>query len=106
MSARFAILPFIFALLDALEAYERKQLDDPSSLEAKLGRSRCLKALGEWERLNHLAVDLWIKPLPSHVKSQVAYAAASAALNLRKWDFMYDSTLEYHFILLRMPFYM
>ena len=44
---------------DALEAYERKQLSDRSSLDYTLGRMRCLASLGEWDRLSHIANTLW-----------------------------------------------
>lgn len=44
---------------DALAAYERKQKDDPQSVELTLGRMRCLHALGEWERLAQLSLETW-----------------------------------------------
>ncbi len=44
---------------DALESYERKQLVEPDSVECALGRMRCLRSLGEWERLNNLSADFW-----------------------------------------------
>ena len=74
---------------DALEAYERKQLEDPVSVDLMLGRMRCLRygrnwqvnmalryicrsyrrlcsaffiivrALGEWERLSQLSSVVW-----------------------------------------------
>ncbi|KFH18229.1 putative target of rapamycin (TOR) [Toxoplasma gondii MAS] len=43
----------------ALEAYEQREREDPSNAEWLKGKMRCLRALGEWERLAFLADDLW-----------------------------------------------
>ncbi|CBZ55468.1 Phosphatidylinositol 3-kinase tor2, related [Neospora caninum Liverpool] len=43
----------------ALEAYEQREREDPSNAEWLKGKMRCLRALGEWERLAVLADDLW-----------------------------------------------
>ncbi|PFH33616.1 hypothetical protein BESB_078320 [Besnoitia besnoiti] len=43
----------------ALEAYEQREREDPSNAEWLKGKMRCLRALGEWERLAFLAADMW-----------------------------------------------
>ncbi|CEM08834.1 unnamed protein product [Vitrella brassicaformis CCMP3155] len=79
---------------DALEAYEIRQLDDRTNLEWTRSRMRCLHALGEWDRLSELSRKVWDSnhpglrdPLRRH---EVAYLAAAAEFNLRKWDKMND----------------
>eukprot|EP00457_Paulinella_chromatophora_P000061 gb/GEZN01000061.1/.p1 GENE.gb/GEZN01000061.1/~~gb/GEZN01000061.1/.p1 ORF type:complete len:2707 (+),score=463.21 gb/GEZN01000061.1/:107-8227(+) len=72
---------------DALEAYERRQLEFPQDAEATLGRMRCLKALGEWERLSALSQDLWLRSEGDPViRAKTAGLAAAAAWNLGQWD--------------------
>jgi FKBP12-rapamycin complex-associated protein len=44
---------------DALEAYEKKQKEDPKSLDLAIGQMRCLQALGEWDRLAEVSEKLW-----------------------------------------------
>jgi len=44
---------------EALESYERKQIENPETVDYTLGRMRCLKALGEWERLYTLTETTW-----------------------------------------------
>eukprot|EP01083_Nonionella_stella_P022317 61746_1 len=73
---------------DALCTYERKQLDDPTSVPLTLGRMRCLRALGEFERLSYLAADLWQRADEASVHRQIAPLAASAAWQLSRWDDM------------------
>jgi len=74
---------------DALEAYERKQLEVPNSVECALGRMRCLRSLGEWNRLSQLAQDLWERTDGDMItRKQIAPLAAAAAFNLRQWDDM------------------
>ncbi|KAI8593944.1 armadillo-type protein [Geranomyces variabilis] len=72
---------------DGLAAYERKQAEDPSSVEATLGRMRCLHNLGEWEALSQLGQDRWIYA-NNDVKKAIAPLAAAAAWGLRQWDLM------------------
>lgn len=43
---------------DALDAYERKQLEQPENPDWTIGRMRCLRALGEWPRVGVLADEL------------------------------------------------
>jgi phosphatidylinositol kinase/protein kinase (PI-3 family) len=72
---------------DALEAYERRQLEAADNVEFTLGRMRCLRALGEWERLAALGSDLWTRSSDS-VRRDVAPLAAAAAWNLGQWELM------------------
>lgn len=46
---------------EALEAHERKQLENPDNIECCLGRMRCLRALGDWERLATLSHHMWAR---------------------------------------------
>jgi len=87
---------------DALEAYERKQLDNPLDPDAALGRMRCLRALGQWHRLALLSNEFWEKgdEEPSSrskvrrfdeeptIRSKIAPLAAEAAWDLGQWDRM------------------
>ena len=72
---------------DGLAAYERKQLDEPQSLDATLGRMRCLHNLGEWESLSQLAHDRWSNA-SMDVKKAIAPLAASAAWGMGEWEDM------------------
>ncbi|GAM22047.1 hypothetical protein SAMD00019534_052220 [Acytostelium subglobosum LB1] len=72
---------------DALSAYEKKQKDDPHSIENTLGIMRCLHALGEWERLGQLSHEVW-KNANESTKSSVAPLASAAAWNLASWESM------------------
>lgn len=73
---------------DALEVYERKQMDDITNVECTLGRIRCLSALGEWPRLLTLSDNIWSQNTDNHVLCQVAPFAVDAACNLRQWERM------------------
>eukprot|EP00698_Gefionella_okellyi_P003488 TRINITY_DN13298_c0_g1_i1.p1 TRINITY_DN13298_c0_g1~~TRINITY_DN13298_c0_g1_i1.p1 ORF type:complete len:2319 (-),score=474.81 TRINITY_DN13298_c0_g1_i1:41-6196(-) len=70
---------------DALAAYERRQADDPLNPDLMLGRMRCLRALGEWEKLTALATDAWQTASPA-TREAVAPLAAASAFNLRQFD--------------------
>ncbi|KAL2912121.1 phosphatidylinositol kinase-related protein kinase tor1 [Polyrhizophydium stewartii] len=72
---------------DGLAAYERKQLEEPHSEEALLGRMRCLHNLGEWESLATLAQERW-PDARADVKKAMASLAAAAAWGLGQWDTM------------------
>ncbi|KAJ3290058.1 phosphatidylinositol kinase- protein kinase tor1 [Borealophlyctis nickersoniae] len=72
---------------DGLAAYERKQAEDPLSVEATLGRMRCLHNLGEWEALSTLAQERWMYA-KEDVKKAIAPMAAAAAWGLGQWDMM------------------
>ena len=76
---------------DALDAYERKQEEDPANLAWTVGRMRCHHALGDWETLCGLARETWrSEQLASDGSSraEVAHLAAAAAWNLRNWQEM------------------
>ena len=72
---------------DGLQAYERKQQEDPSSLDATLGRMRCLHMLGEWESLSNLAQERW-KDSPVDIKKALAPLAAAGAWGTGDWEAM------------------
>eukprot|EP01113_Clastostelium_recurvatum_P006582 TRINITY_DN1298_c0_g1_i1.p1 TRINITY_DN1298_c0_g1~~TRINITY_DN1298_c0_g1_i1.p1 ORF type:complete len:2380 (+),score=927.36 TRINITY_DN1298_c0_g1_i1:62-7201(+) len=72
---------------DALSAYERKQKDDPMSIELTMGRMRCHHALGEWEKLASLSNEAW-RPAQDTTRAAIAPLAAAAAWNLGNWDRM------------------
>ncbi|KAJ3106200.1 phosphatidylinositol kinase- protein kinase tor1 [Phlyctochytrium planicorne] len=74
---------------DGLAAYERKQAEDPHSVEATLGRMRCLHNLGEWEALSQLAQERW-PYAKDEVKRAIAPLAAGAAWGLGQWGMMND----------------
>ncbi len=86
---------------DALEAYDRKAAGGVApSPDLQIARMRCLRALGEWERLAALSQNVW-KVASEAVRREVAPLAAAAAWNLHRWDHMddyvavmKDSTLE------------
>ncbi|CAO3668466.1 unnamed protein product [Umbelopsis vinacea] len=72
---------------DALDAYERQQLEKPADMDITLGRMRCLHALGEWDRLAALAQDKWVHS-PVENRKRMATFAAAAAWGLGQWDQM------------------
>ena len=80
---------------DALEAYERRQLEQPNNTDLTLGRIRCLRALGEWERVEALGMHLW-SVADDSIKRELAPLVASGAYNLGRWDDMekYLSVME------------
>lgn len=71
---------------DAVDAYEIKQIENPFSVGLTLGRMRCVRALGEWERLQSLGRDIWNRVSAPQIRAQIAPLAAAAALNLQQWD--------------------
>lgn len=75
---------------DALEAYERKQLEVFDDIETMVSRMRCLLALGEWSRLLNLARQAWNNPRLHEedltIRQQVANLACTAGWNLGHWD--------------------
>ncbi|KAK5667368.1 phosphatidylinositol kinase-related protein kinase tor1 [Batrachochytrium dendrobatidis] len=72
---------------DGLAAYERKQAEDPNSVEALLGRMRCLHNLGRWEALAELSQERWSSSR-SDVKKAMSSLAAAAAWGVGQWDVM------------------
>lgn len=70
---------------EALEAYEKKQAEDPNNFDIKFGRMRCLHALGEWESLSVLARENW-RAVSSEQRRKIAPLAAAAAWGLAQWE--------------------
>eukprot|EP01083_Nonionella_stella_P006217 18090_1 len=90
---------------DALDAYERSQLEEPNNIALKLGRMRCLAALGNWQRLHRLAKHAWKNEIPAannavdnknttkmeydfDNKQLIASLGAVASWHLEKWKDM------------------
>ncbi|KAJ3130914.1 phosphatidylinositol kinase- protein kinase tor1 [Physocladia obscura] len=73
---------------DALAGYERKQAEDPSSIDALQGRMRCLQNLGEWESLSAIAQQRFYSTNDESIRKSIAPIGASAAWSLQEWDFM------------------
>ncbi|TPX76526.1 hypothetical protein CcCBS67573_g02191 [Chytriomyces confervae] len=72
---------------DALAGYERKQAENPKSVEALFGRMRCLQNLGEWNKLSDLSKERWTEE-KDDVKRIMAPLAAAAAWSTSSWLFM------------------
>ncbi|KAK9433284.1 armadillo-type protein, partial [Lipomyces doorenjongii] len=72
---------------DALEAYNRREEDEPNSLDITMGKMRCLHALGEWDLLSQLAHEKWINS-NNEIRRSIAPLAAAAAWGLGQWDRM------------------
>lgn len=72
---------------DALEAYNRRELEEPDSMEVTMGKMRCLHALGEWEQLSKLAQERWTNS-SSDIRRAVAPLAAAASWGLFQWERM------------------
>ncbi|KAK9465831.1 armadillo-type protein [Lipomyces arxii] len=72
---------------DALEAYNRREKDEPDSLDITMGKMRCLHALGEWELLSELAHTKWINS-SVEIRRSIAPLATAAAWGLGHWDNM------------------
>ena len=70
---------------DALEVYQRKQLEDPSDVEICLGRIRCLDALGEWDKVAPLSRSTWSRLSADHNRDEIAPLLARAAWNMEDW---------------------
>ncbi|KAJ3083065.1 phosphatidylinositol kinase- protein kinase tor1 [Rhizoclosmatium hyalinum] len=75
---------------DALVGYERKQSEDPTSIEALFGRMRCLQNLGEWESLSLISQEHFYSTRDESVRRTMAPVAAAAAWSLGQWGFMQD----------------
>ncbi|KAJ3394189.1 phosphatidylinositol kinase- protein kinase tor1 [Entophlyctis sp. JEL0112] len=75
---------------DALIEYERKQAEDPQSIDAFQGRMRCLQNLGEWENLSQIAQERFYSTSDEMVRKSIASIGASAAWSLGEWQFMQD----------------
>jgi FKBP12-rapamycin complex-associated protein len=68
-------------------AYQRREREEPASIEITMGKMRCLHALGEWELLSSLAQEKWTLANPT-MKRMVAPLAAAAAWGLGQWELM------------------
>lgn len=77
---------------EALQAYRRREKEDPQSFEITMGKMRCLHALGEWDSLSSLAEEKWGLASIEH-KRAIAPLAAAAAWGLGQWDLM-DNYLD------------
>ena len=77
---------------EALQAYERREKDDPTSFEITMGKMRCLHALGEWDLLSNMAEIKWNLASIEH-KRAIAPLAAAAAWGLGQWELM-DNYLD------------
>ena len=74
---------------DALGAYDRRQVEEPSNFSITLGKMRCWHALGEWEQLSQLAQEKWFGS-DDETRKIVAPLAAAAAWGLGQWELMDD----------------
>ncbi len=72
---------------EALQAYQKREKDEPDSFEITIGKMRCLHALGEWDVLSSLAQDKWIHASTEYRKV-IAPLAAAAAWGLGQWELM------------------
>lgn len=77
---------------EALQAYQKKERDDPKSFEITMGKMRCFHALGEWELLSNLAEEKWSLATLEHRRA-IAPLATAAAWGLGQWELM-DNYLD------------
>src|SRR5690606_21200255 len=71
----------------ALAGYEQAQQLQPGNVDVILGRMRCLRALGEWERLQAISMEAWSSG-DDATRVAVAPLAAAASWNLDRWELM------------------
>ncbi|KAF9437779.1 phosphatidylinositol kinase- protein kinase tor1 [Entomortierella beljakovae] len=74
---------------DALQAYDKKQQENPNDLVLTIGRMRCLHALGEWGALSKVAQEKWSYAPPNFRRGMAPFVAA-AAWGLGQWDQLDD----------------
>ena len=82
---------------EALEAYDCKALEgEGQPSEVAVGRMRCLRQLGEWERLEVLAATHYRAADDESVRREIAPLAAHAAWMKGKWAdlALYLSSME------------
>ncbi|KAI9797251.1 MAG: phosphatidylinositol kinase- protein kinase tor1 [Piccolia ochrophora] len=72
---------------EALQAYQRRELEEPDMLDITMGKMRCLHALGEWEVLSTLAQEKWVQA-PGEYRRAIAPLGAAAAWGLGQWELM------------------
>lgn len=77
---------------EALQAYQRREKEEPNSFEITIGKMRCLHALGEWDLLSNLAEEKWNLAVLDD-KRHIAPLAAAAAWGLGQWELM-DNYLD------------
>ena len=77
---------------EALQAYQRREKEDPASFDITMGKMRCFHALGEWDSLSNLAEEKWSLASIDH-KRAIAPLAAAAAWGLGQWELM-DNYLD------------
>jgi FKBP12-rapamycin complex-associated protein len=71
----------------ALQLYQTKQYQKPEDIRIALGRMRCLNALGEWNRLYDISLEMW--PLgDDDTRQQMSVMATASAWGLNRWDSM------------------
>ena len=72
---------------EALQAYQRREQEGPTSVEVTMGKMRCLHALGEWDLLSTLAQERWSDATGDY-RRVIAPLGAAAAWGLGQWDLM------------------
>ncbi|KAI9673478.1 MAG: phosphatidylinositol kinase- protein kinase tor1 [Caeruleum heppii] len=72
---------------EALQAYQRREAEEPDSLDVTMGKMRCLHALGEWDVLSSLAQEKWAHAANDYRRA-IAPLGAAAAWGLGKWELM------------------
>ncbi|KAI9656704.1 MAG: phosphatidylinositol kinase- protein kinase tor1 [Trizodia sp. TS-e1964] len=72
---------------EALQAYQKREVEEPESPDVIMGKMRCLHALGEWDVLSTLAQDKWVNASHEY-RRRIAPLAAAAAWGLGQWDLM------------------
>ncbi|KAI9820202.1 MAG: phosphatidylinositol kinase- protein kinase tor1 [Pycnora praestabilis] len=72
---------------EALQAYQRREIEEPDSFDVTMGKMRCLHALGEWDVLSSLAQDRWVHASVDYRRA-IAPLAAAAAWGLGQWELM------------------
>ncbi|KAI8813143.1 armadillo-type protein [Cladochytrium replicatum] len=74
---------------EGLAAYEKRQAEEPLSMEVTFGRMRCLFYLGEWEALSQLTFERWkFAGKDDEVLRKIAPWGAAAAWGVGQWDQM------------------
>jgi FKBP12-rapamycin complex-associated protein len=71
---------------DALEAYERKQLEAPDDFSLSLGRLRCMHALGDYQRASNLALMLSSGDISKDDRRRLAEEVIHTEFRLGHWD--------------------
>ena len=83
---------------EALEAYEQRALDSDGQqlTDVTVGRMRCLKQLGDWERLDTLAAHHFRHTEEEAMRREIAPLAAHAAWMRGRWSdlSLYLSVME------------